>query len=149
MKFSKWRIASLSVLCIFLAPFIVAEETLLAKVYRDYPGYIESPTCKKPEKAPDVVNQPAARNHSPEMVAAEESTAKRRAKKVYRDYPAFLETPTCINPRMAPSYIAQPDVKKNDAAEQLAAEQLAAEQLAAEQLAAEQLAAEQLAAEQL
>ena len=102
MKFSKWRIASLSVLCIFLAPFVVAEETLLAKVYRDYPGYIESPTCKKPEKAPVVVKQPAVKNPSPDMVAAEESTAKRRAKKVYRDYPAYLETQTCINPRMAP-----------------------------------------------
>ena len=50
MKFSKWRIVSLSVLCILLAPFVVAEETLLAKVYRDYPGHIESPTCQMPEK---------------------------------------------------------------------------------------------------
>ncbi len=29
----------------------VAEEDLLAKVYRDYPGYIESPTCVNPQLA--------------------------------------------------------------------------------------------------
>lgn len=33
-------------LCI--APFVAAEEIQIAKVYRDYPGYIEPPTCVNP-----------------------------------------------------------------------------------------------------
>ena len=41
MKFSKWRIASLSVLCIFLAPFIVAEETPVSYTHLTLPTITE------------------------------------------------------------------------------------------------------------
>ena len=161
MKINSCRIVSVSILCIVLAPFAVAEEILIAKVYRNYPGYIETPSCPNPRMSPSYVKPPtevAVRDQTADMLAVEEPVAKSRAKKVYRDYPGYVEVPTCINPRMAPSYVKRPvpaepsNEKLEDeklAAEQLAAEQLAAEQLAAEQLAAEQLAAEQLAAEQL
>lgn len=34
--------------CLCIAPFVAAEEIQIAKVYRDYPGYIEPPTCMNP-----------------------------------------------------------------------------------------------------
>ena len=158
MKFIQCRVFLLSILCIILAPFAVAEEILIAKVYRDYPGYIEAPTCAKPRSAPVADKKAAVRNDSTEVVAAEGASAKLRARKVYRDYPGYLAAPTCINPRMAPSYVKQHETNDsksaklaaaNLAAAKLAAEKLAAEKLAAENLAAEKLAAEKLAAEKL
>lgn len=36
------------VFCLCIAPVVAAEEIQTAKVYRDYPGYIEPPTCVNP-----------------------------------------------------------------------------------------------------
>jgi len=151
MKVSRWRITTVSIVCIFLSPFAVAEEILLAKVYRDYPGYIESPTCTNPRLTSSHV-QPlarvAVRGQQAETVAVAEPEASRRAGKIYRDYPGYIEVPTCINPRMAPTYAVQPGAE-DSTAEKLAAEKLATEKLAAEKLATEKLATEKLATEKL
>ena len=101
MKITSCRIVSVSILCIILAPFAVAEEIQLAKVYRNYPGYIETPACPNPRMSPSYVKHPtevAVRDQTADMLAVEEPAAKRRAKKVYRDYPGYVEVPTCINP---------------------------------------------------
>ena len=42
------RVALAALICVIFAPLAVAEEALVAKVYRDYPGYIEPPTCINP-----------------------------------------------------------------------------------------------------
>ena len=105
MTFTKCRVVSISVLCIILAPFAVAEEIMVAKVYRDYPGYIEKPACTNPRLVAAQPKQPVVKDQAAEMVAAEEAAPRRRAVKVYRDYPGYIESPTCTNPRLSPSFI--------------------------------------------
>ncbi|MBE0574642.1 MAG: porin family protein [Desulfuromonadales bacterium] len=43
------RVALVVVFCLIFVPFAMAGEVELAKVYRDYPGYIEPPTCTNPQ----------------------------------------------------------------------------------------------------
>jgi len=153
MKFTKRRIVAIAVLCILLAPFAVAKEIKVAKVYRDYPGYIESPTCLNPKMAPAHVKQPVIRDQKADLVAAEEPAARIRAKKVYRDYPGYIESPTCLNPRLNEAYAGPPtNTKSPDKAldvEPLAAQTAEAERIAVEQAEARRIAEEQLAAETL
>ncbi|MDT8443391.1 MAG: porin family protein [Desulfuromonadales bacterium] len=43
------RVALAALFCLTLIPFADAEDIQIAKVYRDYPGYIEPPTCVNPQ----------------------------------------------------------------------------------------------------
>ena len=90
MRIARFRVVILSILCIVLAPFAVAKEIMVAKVYRDYPGYIGKPACDNPRLSPDYAKQPAVREKTSDMVAAEDSVSSYTARKVYRNYPGYM-----------------------------------------------------------
>ena len=101
MKILRFRIATVAVLCILLAPAAVAEQILVAKVYRDYPGYIEPPTCANPRLSKS--NQ-KPKSSTPDKTVALTQQKPVKKSKIYRNYPGFIETPLCTNPRFSADY---------------------------------------------
>jgi len=141
MRFMRCRIAFLSVICILISPFAIAEELLVAKVYRDYPGYIEAPSCTNPRLSPSTVKQLAVKEQTSEMLSVEESVPSQRARKAYRDYPGY----------MGPAVPSEPlidAVPEDQVAKELSPEEVEQETLRLQRLAAEELAQQKLQEEQ-
>ncbi len=67
--------------CMTIVPRAAASDSILAKVYRDYPGYIESPVCENPR-----LKQPAAVRRAQDPTATSETVGEGLAPPMVCDY---------------------------------------------------------------
>jgi len=88
------RIIFVALFCVVFAQSTIAQEILLAKVYRDYPAYIEPPSCINPRMAPSYLKKPSA--------------VKQPAAPVQPAAPAAQGQPVAVEQPIAPGQPAVP-----------------------------------------